>query len=142
MLKIETKSSIIVFDHKEGFLRVSSKPVEEITLDDTKHDFDVAAGMVEYARTPVLADSREYPHFTDEVRDFYASKETAERISAMAIIISSLPTRIIGNFFIRMHKPHYPTKLFTSELEAAEWLKKYLHCEMYAGVLSDALAGE
>lgn len=125
MLKKETKSSIIVFNAEEGFLRVSSKAVEEISLADTRYDFEIAADMVEHKRTPVLADSRNYTHFTSEIRDFYASKEMAQNISAMAILISSLPTRIIGNFFIKIHKPYYPTQLFTSEEEAAKWLRKY-----------------
>jgi hypothetical protein len=127
--KITTSSAVISFDPGEGFLRVTSNPVDEITMADTRRDFGVAAEMVNYNKTPVMADSRHYTHFTDEIRRFYASKEAAERISAMAIIICSLPTRIIGNFFIKMHKPLYPTRLFNTEEEASKWLCKYVLVE-------------
>lgn len=114
-----------MYDEDEGFLRVTSKPVEEITLEDVKHDFETAAQLVSFTRTAVLADSRDHTNYTNEIRDFYASKEMAENISAMAILITSLSTRIIGNFFIKIHKPHFPTRLFTNEEDAARWLKKF-----------------
>lgn len=114
-----------MYDEDEGFLKVTSKPVEEITLEDVKHDFETASHLVNFRRTAVLADSRDHTSYTSEIRDFYASKEMAESIPAMAILISSLSTRIIGNFFIKIHKPHFPTRLFTNEADAAKWLKKF-----------------
>lgn len=126
VLRKETKTSVISFDEQEGFLRITSLPVEEITLEDTKVDFWIAADMVGQRRIAVMVDSRDYTHFTEEVREFYASKEAAERIVAMAIIVSSLPTRLIGNFFIRFNKPLYPTHLFNSEQEATRWLKAFV----------------
>jgi hypothetical protein len=123
MKKVETKTSIIVFDETEGFLRVSSKPDSEIELADAKFDFSEAAKLVGYIKLPVLADSRNVSNSAKEVRDFYASKAMAENISAMAVLVSSLSTRIVGNFFINTSKPHFPTKLFTNEDAAITWLK-------------------
>lgn len=127
VLKAETKTSLLSFDENEGFLRITSHPVEEIGLEDAKHDFWIAAEMVGNRRVAVMADSREYTHFSEEVREFYAGREAAERIVAMAIIISSLPTRLIGNFFIRFNKPLFPTRLFNSEQEATQWLKTFVN---------------
>lgn len=127
--KTETKSSIIIFNPEEGFLRVTSKPGCEIELQDAQHDFNEGARLVNYLRVPVLADGRNFTDHTKEVRDFYASKEIAEKISAMAILVDSLATRIIGNFFITTSKPHFPTKLFTSEDAAIKWLNDILKKE-------------
>jgi hypothetical protein len=123
MKKTETKTSLIVFDESERFLRVSSKPDTEIELADAKFDFEEAAKLVDYKKLPVLADTSNVSNSSKEVRDFYASKEMAENISAMAVIVSSLSTRIVGNFFINTSKPHFPTKLFTNEAAAITWLK-------------------
>lgn len=125
MVSRETKSSFITFDPSRGYLKVTSKEVDEITMEDARHDFQQAGDMVNFQKTPVLADSRNYTHFDHEIRDFYSSKEAAERISAMAILINSIPTRLMGNFFINFHKPHFPTRLFTSENEAIKWLLKH-----------------
>ncbi len=126
MLRSETNNSIITFDPKEGFLRVTTKSGSDIQLEDAKHDFEVAAKMVNYAKVPVLADSRNYTDHTKEVRDFYASKEMGDHMSAMAVMVDSLATRIIGNFFIITHKPFFPTKLFTEEKEAIKWINEIL----------------
>jgi hypothetical protein len=123
MKKTETKTSLIVFDESERFLRVSSKPDTEIELADARFDFEEAAKLVDYKKLPVLADTSNVSNSSKEVRDFYASKEMAENISAMAVIVSSLSTRIVGNFFINTSKPHFPTKLFTNEAAAITWLK-------------------
>lgn len=127
--KTETKTSVIIFDPSEGFLRVSSKPNCEIELTDAQHDFNEAAKLTNNTKVPVLADSRNYTEHTKEVRDFYASKEMAKSITAMAVLVDSLPTRIIGNFFIMTSRPHFPTKLFTKEDVAIAWLKEILKKE-------------
>jgi hypothetical protein len=31
----------------------------------------------------------------------------------------------MGNFFLGLNKPHFPTKLFTSEEKAEVWLKEF-----------------
>jgi hypothetical protein len=124
MLMEETKSSIIIFNESENFLRVTTKPNTNIQLADAMHDFEVGVKMVNSVRMPVLADSRNSIEHSEEVRSYYASEDVAKHISAMAILIDSLPTRLIGNFFIKINKPYFPTKLFTAEVEAVKWLKK------------------
>jgi hypothetical protein len=129
MPSTETKTSIIIFNPEEGFLRVSTKPNTEIELSDAKHDFFVAAELINKIKIPVLADSRNFTNSDKEVRDFYASREMAENISAMAVLVASLSTRIVGNFFIKTSKPHFPTKLFTTETGAIVWLNEILKKE-------------
>jgi hypothetical protein len=58
-----------------------------------------------------------------EARLFFAGEETAKVESAAALIIDSLLSRAIGNFFMGLNKPIIPTRLFTSEAEALAWLK-------------------
>jgi hypothetical protein len=95
-------------------------------LADARLDFEEAAKLTNYTKVPVLADARNYTQHTKEVRDFYASKEMGENITAMAVLVGSLPTRIIGNFFIQTSRPHFPTKLFTNEAAAIKWINEIL----------------
>ena len=124
MLKEETKNSIIIFKPEEGFLRVTAKPDSCIELADAMYDFEIGMKMVNGKPTPVLADTRNFSEHGDDVKSFYASKELAKHISAMAILIDSLPTRLVGNFFIKINEPHVPTKLFTHQEEAIKWINK------------------
>ncbi len=36
---------------------------------------------------------------------------------------------MIGNFFIRISKPLVPTKIFTDEAKAKEWLKQFVKAQ-------------
>lgn len=125
----ETRTSTISYDPKEGFLRMVSKPVSEVTLADIAQIRRLAGKLVNFKRAAVLADPRHFTSFSKEIRDFYARKEASRIISAMAILVTDLPTRLIGNFFIKIHQPHYPAKIFTSETEAAKWLASYRNKE-------------
>lgn len=60
---------------------------------------------------------------TEEARKLLASKEyTAMRIAA-AFVTNSLANKLFGNFFIRFNKPATPTRMFTDEVEAFNWLQ-------------------
>ncbi len=63
---------------------------------------------------------------TTEARDF-AGEETPKFVKALALITNSELSRMIANVFFALKKPPYPTRLFTNEKEAKEWLKNYLH---------------
>jgi hypothetical protein len=97
-----------------------------VELADAMSDFEIAVKMLDNKPMPVLVDSRAFSYFTDEVRAFYASKDRVKNISAMAVLINSLPTRLMGNFFIKINKPHFSTKLFTDEAEAVKWINKII----------------
>jgi hypothetical protein len=62
--------------------------------------------------------------FSKEARDFLAGKKAAERVIAAAIIMDSMITTALANFFLRVSKPEVTTKLFTDEEDAIKWLKK------------------
>ena len=126
MLKEITDTSILSYDPTEGFLRVTVLPDKNLDLKEAKHDFDVAAKMLEYIRIAVLVDSRKALQQSAEVRKFYASKEVAKTITAMAILIDSSATRLIANFFIQFSKPHFPTRLFNNTTAAEKWLKQFV----------------
>ena len=62
---------------------------------------------------------------TKEARDSLG-KEGVELIKAGALLINSPLTKMLGNIFLTLNKPKVPTKLFTDEEEAKEWLRQYL----------------
>jgi hypothetical protein len=46
-------------------------------------------------------------------------------IGAQAFLLNTLNTRLSLSFFIRVHKPGYPSRNFDCPTEAGEWLKHY-----------------
>ena len=70
----------------------------------------------------VLTDASNFFSTTSELRQLLASKEFTDLRFATAIVTQSIANKIIGNFFIKVNKPASPTKLFSSEELALEWL--------------------
>ena len=121
-----TNTSEISFDPKEGFIRVTALKGRFLDLNSAKNDFTVASRMLNYKKTPVLADSRYALEHTKESRDFYSSKEVSEKITAMAVLVDSIAMKLIVNFFINFNKPHFPTKLFNKKSTAEKWLYQFV----------------
>lgn len=57
-------------------------------------------------------------------RAFFA-KEGAEGIIAAALLVDSVYSEFLGNFFLRLTKPVIPSKLFTNKNEALKWLEQF-----------------
>ena len=71
----------------------------------------------------VLTDASNFFSTTSELRQLLASKEFTDLRFATAIVTQSMANKIIGNFFIKVNRHASPTKLFSTEELALEWLK-------------------
>ena len=110
----------------DGICRVIVLPGVEITLEVIQVMLAAQAVVSRGEKTPVLVDVREIKFMTRAAREHIAGEEGQKRHPAAALLIDSPIGRALGNFFLRVNKPHYPTRLFTSEDEAITWLKSYL----------------
>ena len=97
-----------------------------LTLADAKETFSAILKVSKGRKRPYLSDIRKIKSVDRESREYFASEEVANAISAIAMLIGSPVSRIIGNFFLGLNKPSYPIKLFTSESEAIEWLRRFI----------------
>lgn len=41
-----------------------------------------------------------------------------------ALVLATLPHRIMANLYLRLTKQSHPTKIFSNEIDAIKWLKK------------------
>lgn len=117
---LEGKAAIWSDEH--GLSWVTFEPGAEITGEDAARLLELAkitATDAEYFR--VIFDLRTSPVITDEARKFAASGGPGKYISSFAILVTDLPMRLVGNFFIRFHKPHQPTQIFSDTDEAVRW---------------------
>lgn len=58
-----------------------------------------------------------------DVRDYLASEELLSICKASALLVNSGISKAIGNLYLTFSKPRFPTKLFTNEQKALEWLQ-------------------
>lgn len=76
---------------------------------------------------PLLVVLGKMNYITKEARDHF--KDSAKRIPtspAVALIIKTRLSILIGNFYLILNKPVVPTRLFNNEESAVKWLKKIL----------------
>ena len=60
-----------------------------------------------------------------EAKQFASSEAAVGVVNAMAILVKSVFTRALAEIFLKFQKPPYPTRIFTREADALEWLESY-----------------
>ena len=108
---------------QDGIVWLIWLPNAEVTLAAAKESVAAIATLTQGKSSPLLVDMRTV-RFTDlEARAYYSGpRNTATK--AIALLVGSPVSRVIADFFLRINKPSIPTRMFTSEAEALEWLKK------------------
>ncbi len=125
-MKEEVKTPYMKIWMEENILRCIFTEQLEMDLEIAKHCVATRIAFSEGKSHLCLIDMRELKSTTKEARE-YMGVEGAKLITAGALLIGSPLTRMLGNIFLTINKPNVPTKLFTDETEAKEWLKQYIN---------------
>lgn len=124
--KIIETTAYLTWMGKDGIARTAVKPNAEVTIKEAKENSIAVNSLFTGQSFPLLIDARGIRSISKEARDFFSLNNRSSFVNSFAILIESPLSRIIGNFFMSLHKPRVPVKLFNSEQEALLWLKKYL----------------
>ena len=109
----------------DGIARTKVKPGAEIFLQDAKENTAAIETFYNGKKFPLLVDIRNIKSISPEAREHFTLKGRESVVKAYAIILSSSPSRMIGNFFLSFHKPAVPVKLFDHEDKALAWLRGF-----------------
>lgn len=110
----------------DGIVRIIWAPGAEVTLADAEESMDAYLRVNEGKSRPMLVDTKSMKSLAREARHYYASEEAARVASAVGIIVGTPVSKVLGNFYLGLSNPHLPTRLFSVEDEALEWLKGFL----------------
>jgi len=72
----------------------------------------------------VLVQSEDFISFSQEAREFLASRAFMGKTIAKAIVFKSVGQHILAGFYLRVNKPHIKTKIFSSRNKAIVWLRE------------------
>jgi len=108
---------------ENGFIRILVDEEAEITRKDILEINEAKKKLAGNQPHIVLFIAPIHGNVTSEARAAAASKEVCHNAIAKAIVTKSLAQRLVANFFLRFNKPPVPTKLFSIEKEAMDWLK-------------------
>jgi hypothetical protein len=110
----------------DGIFHIEHFPGAEVTREDAQETMDAYLQLRGGVSRPLLVGTRGMKSLARGARALYASEEAARVASAVALIIDTAVSRVLGNFYLGLSKPHIPSRLFTDEAEALEWLKGFL----------------
>ena len=114
---------------EEGIIHQLTLHNIDFTLSDAE---EVTTAMIKLAQAkprPALVHMEFLKIITKEARKHFADTIAVKdngSVNAVALIVKTPVSRVLGSFFLRFNRPENPLKLFTSESEALKWLRGYL----------------
>ena len=108
---------------KDDIYRVIIKDDAHVMLPDAEEIIATILKINGGTLLPVFIDIRKIKMISWEARKYFASDDRPRVGTVVAIIVGSSTTRVIGNFFLGLNKPSYPLRIFSSEIDAVNWLK-------------------
>jgi len=137
MKKIVTRTAVISYNNMTRILRIEILEGAEIELADAIQNQEARKLLTKNDKYLILVDGRVNLSISKEARAF-AAQHKNDGSTASAFIITSTANKLIGNFYINVNKPNIPTKIFSSEEKAIEWLESFLYKTEMAVKLNSA----
>ncbi len=118
------KSRLCEFElHDDGVVHQNYVTVNTVVeLADSIETFETFRKLTDGAPALLLADITNVKSATAEARAYAETEEFAAAVQALAMVTGSMFGRVVGNFFMRVNKPKFPTRLFNERAKALEWL--------------------
>ncbi len=107
-----------------GIMYFQAKPVNKHLIEDAIENINCGKDVARGKAYPAIIDIRKSKFVSAEARNLYISEENST-IKICALLVGSPVSRILGNFFIGLNKTSFPTKIFTKETLAIEWLERH-----------------
>ena len=112
---------------EDGIIRGVIVSSEEHNLTHAKENSEAVQKVSNGNKSPLFIDISRCKSITREARTHYAREQVGEEVNAIALLIDSPVSRVIGNLFIGFNKPKHPLKLFNSETNAIKWLLDFMN---------------
>ena len=120
-------STADIYIDERGIVWFKFKENAEITLEHGYEYVEIIDKLCAGIPRPFILDTRKtFAAVSPENRKFMGHDQNALKWrKADALLIDSLATRLLGNFYMKLDTPEHPVKLFTNEKDAIEWLSKF-----------------
>jgi len=117
------KTHVADFWRDREIIHIRFHPTPTHGIEEARIVVDTHNDLAKGVKTAVLADMKNIAVGADKnARRYYVGPESSEYKLGMAMLITSPLQRMFGNIFLKLDKPPYPTKIFTNEGEALDWL--------------------
>lgn len=109
---------------EDGIIRAVIHPGLVTSLEDAQENVRGFAKVAGGKRRLAVIDMRAHAaSATRDAREYYAGPENAKVVLAVALLVNSSISRMLGNFFMGINKTMFPLRLFAEPEPALEWLR-------------------
>lgn len=105
-----------------GIVVVTHAPQSVLDVAIARRILDSHRRFAAGRKLPVLVDARGVRRADREARELVAGPAVAAHTSRVALLVGGTVSAVIGNFFLRVSRPVYPTRVFSDIEEARAWL--------------------
>lgn len=103
------------------------KPIDTLNLPEAEECVKMRLGITDKVSYPLLVDLKELKFVPKKTRDYFASPEACQYVSACALLTKSLVNKMMSDIFIESSRPLVPTRVFTNKQKAMKWLRQYVN---------------
>jgi len=125
MIKEQIETTVCTISYKSEIMYIEFKKDSIVELFHINEIIEERCAIQHEKKVLTIVDIRNLWQANVAAREKAASPAMTDHNIALAILSDSLPTRILGNFYMKFNKPNVPTKMFDSEAEALEWLNTF-----------------
>ena len=110
----------------DGIVRAIVGPGAQVSRADAVEAVATTNRLTGGRKAPLIVDCRGIAYMDREARSYYAGEEARATVHCVGLLVASPVSRVLGSFFLGLNRPPMPTRLFTSEGRAVEWLKGFV----------------
>jgi hypothetical protein len=123
-MKIVKTPGATIHYRKDGILHIHYDD-DYLTLEDSQRIFAFTREHAPWDIAPLYLTGGSFSNQDTASKKFNGSDEVMKHCSAVAFLSPTPGQKILANFFIKIIKPTSPTRFFSTEEEAIEWLKSF-----------------
>ena len=121
--RVVTHAKFRIWLRPDGIVVVVWVPGTTTLLEDAIACLDAVAQVSGGRRRPLMVDMRDTGPQDRRTRAELTSRD--ERSSAIALVVGTPLSRMLGNLLIMVNRPRFPVRLFDNEESALAWLKHF-----------------
>ena len=108
----------------DGIVQMTWASHVTINLEDAAEAISAMTELTGGRRSPLSVDLHDSGQPSRPARLEFTHRE--DLVSAVALVVGTPLSRIMGNFYLGVSRPPYPVRLFDDEASALAWLRAFI----------------
>lgn len=110
----------------DGIMQISLKSNYKVSLSDAEAMVKLFKEMGGGKKFRLLFTAGDDTSVATEARYYASGPEANKYTISSAFVVKSIAQKLLGNAYVTFNKPVTPTRIFTEESEAVNWLKQFI----------------